>query len=93
MDEVAIKDSSHGPAGPRVSLGREVCEGKDSSRAMGEGGAAELEGVVLLEIASNQIHSLSQFLHILTSARIFNQQTGLEATLISISELRLSSYL
>lgn len=55
--------------------------------------AAELEGVVLLEIASNQIQSLSQFLHILISTSIFNQQTRLEVTLISISELRLSSYL
>lgn len=59
----------------------------------GRGGAAELEGVVLLEIASNQIQSLSQFLHILTSTSIFNWQTGLEVTLISISELLLSSYL
>lgn len=37
MDKTAVKDSCRGPAGPRVSLGGEVCEGKDSSRAMGEG--------------------------------------------------------
>lgn len=57
------------------------------------GGAAELEGAMLLEIASNRIQFLSQFLHILTSRSIFNQQTGLEVTLISISELLLSSSL
>lgn len=47
---------------------------------------------MLLEIASNQIQFLSQFLHILTRS-VFNQQTGLEVTLISISELLLSSFL
>lgn len=48
---------------------------------------------MLLEIASNLIQFLSQFPHICTGRSIVNQQTELEGTFTSISELLLSSYM
>lgn len=66
--------------------------GRTPPGPQGRGGAPELEGVLLMEIASNQIHSVNHSCTFFPAEMFSSSRQGSEVTLLSISELLPSSY-